>query len=86
VFKPLFEFVRHALFLQRDVSELKKDVASLERGLHETNEVVRQLAHELQRAVERERNEREEFLLKLENALLRQQRALPTARKTKKRK
>ena len=42
MFKPLFEFVREALFLQRDVRQLKDDIAKLERGQHETNEAVRQ--------------------------------------------
>ena len=86
MFKQLFEFVRQALFLQRDVRELKEDVASLERELHETNEAVRQLAYELQRVNERERHEREQFILRVENALLRHERALPPAKKSRKRK
>lgn len=64
--------------------ELKDDVAGLERELHETNEVVRQLAFELQRINERERNEREKFVLKVENALLRHERALPPAKQSRK--
>ena len=86
VFKQLFEFVRQALFLQRDVLELKHDVASLERELHATNEAVRQLAFELQRINERERLEREKFVLKVENALLRYESALPPATKSLKQK
>ena len=83
MFKQLFEFVRETLFLQRDVRDLKENVASLEREIHDTNEAVRQLAHELQRVNEREIHEREKFMLKVENALLRHERALPSAKKQK---
>ena len=86
MFKPLFEFVRQALFLQRDVRELKDDVAGLERELHATNEAVRQLAMELQRVNEREIHEREKFILKVENALLRHERLLPPPKEPKKQK
>jgi hypothetical protein len=86
VFKQLFEFVRQSLFLQRDVRELKDDVAHLERELHATNEAVRQLAIELQRINEREIHEREKFTLKIENILLRHERALAVPRESKKKK
>ena len=86
MFKQLLEFVRQALFLQRDLRELKEDVASLERGLHDTNEAVRQLAFELQRLNERERHEREKFMLKIENTLLRYERALALPKESKKHK
>jgi hypothetical protein len=86
VLKQLFEFVRQALFLQRDVQQLKQDVAGLERGLNETNEALRQLAFEVQRINERELHEREKFVLRVENALLRMERQLPPAGGSKKRK
>ncbi len=84
MFKPLFEFVRQALFLQQDVRQLKEDVAGLERGLHETNEALRQLAFEVQRISERELHEREKLMLRLENALLRMERQLPPTKEPKK--
>ena len=84
VFKPLFEFVRQAPFLQQDVRQLKEEVAGLERGLHETNEALRQLAFEVQRISERELHEREKLTLRLENALLRMERQLPPPKETKK--
>ena len=84
MFKPLFEFVRQALFLQQDVRQLKEDVAGLERGLHETNEALRQLAFEVQRISEREEQEREKLMLRLENALLRVERQLPPPKEPKK--
>ena len=76
--KPLFEFVRQALFLQQDVRQLKEDIAGLERGLHDTNEAVRQLAFEIQRM-----NEREKLVLQLENAILRLERRLPPGPESK---
>ncbi len=78
MFKPLFEFVRQALFLQQDVRQLKEDIAGLERGLHDTNEAVRQLAFEIQRM-----NEREKLVLQLENAILRLERRLPPGPESK---
>lgn len=86
VFKPLFDFVREALFLQRDVRQLKEDVAGLERGLNDTNEALRQLAFEIQRINEREQHEREKLVLQLENAILRLERRLPPVSAKKKRK
>ena len=86
MFKPLFEFVREALFLQRDVRQLKDDLAKLERGRHDTNEAVRQLAFEIQRINEREQHEREKLLLQLENAILRLERRLSAPGESKKRK
>ena len=78
--KPLFEFVRQAVFLQQDVRQLKEDIAGLERGLHDTNEAVRQLAFEIQRM-----NEREKLVLQLENAILRLERRLPPGPESKQR-
>lgn len=86
MFKPLLNFIQQALFLQRDVRDLKEDVARLEQGLHDTNEAVRQLAVEIQRINERELQEREKFMLRVENVLLRYERSLPPAKKSKKHK
>ena len=66
--------------------QLKEDIAKLERGQHETNEAVRQLAFEIQRINEREQHEREKLLLQLENAMLRLERRLPPPGESKKRK
>lgn len=82
----LFEFFQQALFLQRDVSKLKEDVASLQRELEETRALVNRLAFDLQRVNEREQQEREKLVLRLENALLRYERALPPSKGSKKEK
>ena len=71
--------------LKEDIATLKADVASLKEGLAETNHLVRLLALEIQRNNENERQEREKFMLKVENILLRE-RQLPPARSRKKRK
>ena len=86
MFKQLFESVRQALYLQQDIRQLKEDVAGLERGLHDTNEAVRQLAFEIQRINEREQHERQKLILQLENTILRLERRLPPISEAKKRK
>jgi FtsZ-binding cell division protein ZapB len=83
VFKQLYDIVRKAFFLQHDLTELKDNVADLERELHDTREAVRQLAFELERVAERERHERERFALRIENALLRIERLPPPSKKHK---
>lgn len=80
MFKPTFEFVRQTLFLQRDVADSKDDVKNLEQRLDDTNETLRQFAHELQRSREHEQHEREKLMLRLDNALLRFERMLPLGR------
>jgi hypothetical protein len=86
VFKELFEFGRDVLLLQRDVQKLKEDVARLDSDLQKTNAFVQELAFDLQRANERGGHEHEKLLLKVENALLRYERALPPPRSPKKEK
>jgi competence protein ComGF len=86
VFNQLIEFLQQALFLQRDVTKLKEDVASLQRELEEVNAFANRLAFELQRVSERERQEREKLVLKLENVLLHYQHVLPPPKEIKKQK
>jgi hypothetical protein len=83
VLKQLFEFTRHALYLQRDLQQIKEDVAELERGLERTNDALRRLAAEVERINQRETFEREKMFLQLENALLRFERRLPPPRSSK---
>ncbi len=84
MFKQLVDAVRQMLFLLRDVEQNKQDVATLKEQLAETNQLVRQLAFEIQRISEREQHEREKFALKMENVLLRFERQLPSAKEPKK--
>jgi hypothetical protein len=85
VFKQLFDLGRQALFLLRDVEQNKQEIAKVRRELDETNSLVLQLAHELQRISEREVHERERLELRLENALLRFEKAISSAKPVKKR-
>jgi hypothetical protein len=85
MFKQVVDAARQMLFLLRDVEQNKEDIAKLKEQLAETNQVVRQLAFEIQRSHENERQEREKFMLCVENTLLRE-RPLPSARSAKKRK
>ena len=70
------------LFMVRDVEQNKQSIATLKEQLAETNQLVRELAFEIRRISEREQHEREKFVLKVENALLRSERQLPSARLT----
>ncbi len=85
MFKQLFDLSRQALFLLRDVEQNKQDITELKRELDATNDLIRQLAYEVQRISERETNEREKSELRLQNALLRFERLLST-KPSKKRK
>src|SRR5262245_30799689 len=86
MWKRLFELLQQALFLQRDVKQNKEDTTKLRADLQEAQKAVRALANEVQRLSEREQNEREKFILKVENVLLRFERRLSPAKKGKKRK
>jgi hypothetical protein len=77
VFKEAFEFLRQAVFLQRDLTQLKGDVTKLQNALNETNETLRLVLFELQRLNEREIHEREKLELRLENKILRSPRQIP---------
>ena len=84
MFKQVADAVRQMLFLLRDVEENKQDIATLKEQLAESNQLVRQLAFEIQRIGEREQHERERLMLKVENTLLRFERQLPSGKKPRK--
>ena len=70
----------------RDVQENKESIARLRQGFDELSELVIKLQFEIQSVREEDRHEREKLLLKVENALLRFERLLPSASDGKKRK
>ena len=82
----LFDYVRQLLFLVRDVQQNREDIEELRRELQQTNALLIDLAHKVERLSERERLEREKFELKVENALLRFERLLPPAKESRKQK
>ncbi len=84
MFKQIVEIVRQMLFLIRDVEQNKKNIATLKEQLAETNQLLRQLVFEIQRVSEREQHERERFVLRVENILLRSERQLPPGKDPKK--
>ena len=86
MFKQVIDAGRQTLLLLRDVEQNKQDIATLKEQVAETNQLVRQLAFEIQRISEREQHEREKLVLRMKNALLRFERLLPPASDTKKRK
>ena len=64
----------------------REDIEELRRELQQTNALLIDLAHKVERLSERERLEREKFELKVENALLRFERLLPPAKESRKQK
>ena len=84
MFKQIVDAVRQMVLLLRDVEQNKQDVAVLKEQLAETNRVVTEIAFELQRINERERNEREKSMLKIENMLLRFEREASRSSQSKK--
>jgi predicted nucleic acid-binding Zn-ribbon protein len=84
MWKRLFDLLQEALFLQRDVKQNKEDTTKLRADLAEVQQAVRALANEVQRINEREQSEREKFILKIENVLLRFERQLPPGKESKK--
>jgi len=81
MFKQVVDAARQMLFLLRDVEQNKHDIATLKEQVAETNQLVRQLASEIQRVSEHERHERERFMLNVENVLLRFERQLPAGKR-----
>jgi hypothetical protein len=86
MFKQVVNAGRQMLFLLRDTEQNKNDIAALKEQLAETNQLVRELAFELRHVAEHEQHEREKFMLKVENTLLRHEQLLPAAKESKKRK
>ena len=83
--KQVFDYVQQLLLLVRDGQKSREDIEELRRELQQTNALVIDLSHRLERLGERERLEREKLALQLENALLRFER-LPPAQESTKRK
>ena len=66
-------FLKHKEQTEKNVADIKEQ----ERTLHQLTVAVQQLAFEQQRQRENEVHEREKMALRLENILLRSDRALP---------
>jgi predicted HicB family RNase H-like nuclease len=83
--QKLFELFRSLLFLARDVRDSRDDVARLKQQVKDLSDELVELRSDMQRGFDNERHEREKFMLRVENALLRFERSL-TEGKSKKRK
>ncbi|MBI2925053.1 MAG: hypothetical protein HYY24_05035 [Verrucomicrobia bacterium] len=82
--RQLFNYFQRLLFLVRDLEQYREDTQELRRELQQTNALVIELSHRLERLAEREQHEREKFMLRVENALLRSERQLPPGKEPKK--
>jgi chromosome segregation ATPase len=66
--KPLYDLTRQLLSLARDTQQNKADIRELQQQVEELTETVRRHNLELQHWRETEARERENLLLRLENA------------------
>ena len=82
--KQLFEYLHRLFLLARETEENRSDIEGLQRRVEDLSLKVVALAGEIQRISEREQHEREKFALKVENALLRFERQLPSGKGPKK--
>ena len=82
--KRLLEIVRAQVFLVRDVQENREKVTQLRKEFDDLIDVVVKLQYEIQSLRDEDRHEREKVVLKIENALLKLERQLPSAKAAKK--
>ena len=82
--KQIADFAKQILSMARDIQQCKTDIANMrdhdkeqDRRLDELNEAVQRLTFELQHDRDMSARDRENLILRLENALLRVDRRLP---------
>ena len=80
MWKALFHLFAQLLTLARDTDRNKTEIEELREELDNLTLVVQDLAQELRRVAEHEAHEREKWVLKLDNELLRFERRLPVSR------
>ena len=78
--RKLLEFVRAQVFLARDVQENKERIARLRHEFDDLTDLVVRLQFEIKGLREEGRHENEKVLLKIENALLKFDKRLPSAK------
>jgi len=81
--RQLFEYVQRLVLLAHETKENRDDIEGLQARVENLSEKVQVLAVALERLSERERLEREKYLLQLENVILRLERRLPPAKPSK---
>jgi hypothetical protein len=75
--KSLLEIMKQLLGLAKDTQDNKDAIKALQIRVDMTTETLQRVIFELQRLNENEAHEREKMGLRLENVLLRSERALP---------
>lgn len=81
--KQLLEMAQTLLRLTDDLKQTREDVKDLRREVRELSDAVKRLAYEVHRTQEREASEREKFMLRVENQLLKSKLTLPPASEEK---
>ncbi|HEX9730917.1 MAG TPA: hypothetical protein VGG06_02910 [Thermoanaerobaculia bacterium] len=78
MFKQLLELAKRLLLLTRETEENKSQIKRLQGQMESVMAAIRQLTFELHQLRDHESHEREKMALKLENAMLRFERRLPS--------
>jgi len=79
MWKKLYEMFTSVVTLTHRMDKLEQTVTDQRREIRELWDAVKLLAFEQQRSAEREAHEREKFMLRVENQLLKSGRQLPPA-------
>lgn len=87
MWKQFFDFIREALLLNRetqqnkaDIKDARDEIRSLKGQVENLTLLAQRLSFEIQRIDEREKGERRELSLRLENEMLRFERRLPSGK------
>lgn len=78
MWKKLYELFTTVITLTQRVEKLERTAAEQDEELRKLWDVVKHLAFEQQRTAEHEAHEREKFMLRVENQLLKSGRQLPS--------
>jgi uncharacterized protein YoxC len=77
MWKQLLELFRQVLTLTEDTRRNRTEIKELRKQVDELTATVQRLVYEIHRIGERETHEREKFVLRVENYLLKADRQLP---------
>lgn len=81
MWKQIFDMAKRLLLLAEDTKRNRDEIKELRQEVRNLTAAVERLAYEIHRVSEKDDHEREKIVLKLDNALLRFERRLPSGKK-----
>ncbi len=76
--KRILALIKTVFLLTEETNRNRKDIEDLQKQTKEVMSAIERLTYEIRRVSERDDNEREKIMLRLENELLRFERRLPS--------